>query len=465
MIEKEKLVLFLGTADREGVTARLQAKGTKYKRKMLESSIENWKEIISLFDENEISSVVVKLTKTTFSILCSQSHAEVADILLQKISQKPNIFLAHESLITGVRSKYYEEKIKEIDDRTQEDYDPAFEDDMEHLRHHYSDLFEPPKEWMRRKVIEILESKNIDLIPYEKNVELSLIASSFLDQTENHLIFRIYVPSEKMWANEAEKLLNLFSDYLRKISGLEVKQEQYRASQGIVYEFFGEADFTHPMLAEKFDEFSNFMDVCTTNPEQATALLQSKNLNTIEVIKLVERYCKEAKRLHIDLKQERELKLLTIRHQLESELVEYIRTPHDWDIVSRIVNSAVPQLHSIGAIISANQGSSPTNQTLTVNINPQIIGTINGVVAQQVVGEQHLGPDAKKLLEIIDQYAESRRTELTSALHELADKGIKEPDRITAKHKLKGFLLSVGSKIGDVTAGVLQSYIENQIGL
>jgi len=50
-------------------------------------------------------------------------------------------------------------------------------------------------------------------------------------------------------------------------------------------------------------------------------------------------------------------------------------------------------------------------------------------------------------------------------VHELSDESAKTEDRMTAKHRLKGFLISAGSKIGDVTTGVLQSYIENQIGL
>ena len=252
---------------------------------------------------------------------------------------------------------------------------------------------------------------------------------------------------------------------MHKVSGLEVKQDKYNTNQGIVYEFFGQEGLSSATLSEKFNEFSNFMDVCSTDTDKASALLESKSLNKLEVFKIVERYSKEARRLHVDLKQEREIKILTIRHQLESELAEYVRTEHDWQIINRIVDSTVPQLNSVGSTISIGRNATLSNQNLTINVNPQIIGTINGVVAQQINGDQHLGTDAKKLLEIIDQYAERQKAELTSALYELTDKGVKESDRVLAKSKLKGFLLSIGSKIGDVAAGVLQTYIERQIGL
>ncbi|MDZ4058265.1 MAG: hypothetical protein U1D69_15135, partial [Polynucleobacter sp.] len=65
MLEKQKIVLFLGNADREGVTAKLKAVGTLYKRKMLESSPENWQKIVDIFNDFEVTSVVVKLTNTS----------------------------------------------------------------------------------------------------------------------------------------------------------------------------------------------------------------------------------------------------------------------------------------------------------------------------------------------------------------------------------------------------------------
>ncbi|WP_227368312.1 hypothetical protein [Halomonas sp. M20] len=461
MLEKEKIVLFLGNADSEGVTAKLKAVGTLYKRKMLESSPENWQKIIGIFNEYEVTSVVVKLTNSSFDILCEEEYKGLREDLLGLISTKPNLFLSHESLLTGEKGNDYGECIAKSND-----YDPELEEDYQFLRFHYGDVFQPPNSEIVGEVLSLFERHEISIIPYKKNVEMTLIVSSFIDKNESNLIFRIYVPSERMWANEAEKLLQLFREYLHKVSGLNVRQDQYRTNQGVVYEFFGGDGVEPNSLPQKFDEFSSFMESCVSNPETAQALLESKDLNKSEIFNLVERYSKEARRLHIDIKQERERKILAIRHGLESELSEHVRTDHDWEVIGRVVEASVPSANGISSALTIDRKIQPAlNNSLTVNINPQVIESVNGLVAQQIIGDQHLGTDAKKLLELIDQYAGKDKAILASSVHELSDESAKTEDRITAKHRLKGFLVSAGSKIGDVTTGVLQSYIENQIGL
>jgi len=461
MSEKKKIVLFLGNADREGVTAKLKAVGTLYRRKMLESRPENWLKIIDIFSEYDVTSVVVKLTNTGFNLLCLDEYKETREELLHLISSKPNLILAHESLITGKKGNDHADYIARLND-----YDPDLDEEYQYLRSEYDHIFEPPKIEIIDEVVELFNKHEMTIIPYQKNVELSLIASSFIDKNESNLIFRIYVPSERMWASEAEKLLQLFRDYLHKVSGLNVRQDQYTTSQGVVYEFFGGDGVDPNLLPQKFDEFSSFMESCVSNPESAQALLESTHLNKAEIFNLVEKYSKEARRLHIDIKQERERKILAIRHGLESELSEHVRTDHDWEVIGRVVEASVPPVGGVSSALVIDRKIQPIpNNSLTVNINPQIIDTVNGVVAQNIEGDQHLGPDAKQLLEIIDLYAGKDKAVLASSVHELADESAKTEERLIAKHRLKGFLVSVGSKIGDVTAGVLQSYIESQIGI
>ena len=461
MPEKQKIVLFLGNADREGVTEKLKAVGTLYRRKMLESKPENWLKIIDIFNDYDVTSVVVKLTNTTFGLLCLEEYKGLREKILRLISSKPNLIFAHESLLTGEKANDHVDYLAKLND-----YDPDLDEEYQYLRLEYDNIFEPPKREIVDEVIDLFADHGITITPYNKNVELSLIASSFIDKNENDLIFRIYVPSERMWASEAEKLLKLFRDYLHKVSGLSVRQDQYTTNQGVVYEFFGGDGVDPNLLPQKFDEFSSFMESCVSNPESAQALLESTHLNKSEIFNLVEKYSKEARRLHIDIKQERERKILAIRHGLESELSEHVRTDHDWEVIGRVIEASVPPVGGVSSALAIDRKIQPIpNNNLTVNINPQIIDTVNGVIAQNIVGDQHLGADAKQLLEIIDRYASKDKAILASSVHELSDKSAKTEERITAKHRLKGFLFSVGSKIGDVTAGVLQSYIENQIGL
>ncbi|BEE17580.1 hypothetical protein VAWG006_18330 [Aeromonas enteropelogenes] len=461
MLEKQKVVLFLGNADREGVTAKLKAVGSFYRRKMLESRPDNWRKIIDVFNECKVTSVVVKLTNSSFNILCLEEYKELRAELLRLIASKPNLILAHEALITGETGNYNVDYLAKLND-----YDPDLDEEYQFLRSEYDNMFRSPEKEIIEEVIEVLSSYDMTITPYKKNVELSLIASSFIEKNENNLIFRIYVPSERMWASEAEKLLQLFRDYLHKVSGLSVRQDQYTTNQGVIYEFFGSDDIDPNILPRKFDEFSGFMESCVSNPDSAKAILESTDLNKIEIIDLVEKYSKEARRLHIDIKQERERKILAIRHGLESELSEHVRTKHDWEIIGRIVEASVPPASGISSALSIDRkGQLIQEHNLTININPQIIDTVNGVIAKKIIGDQHLGSDARQLLEIIDQYAGKDKAILTSSVHELSDKSAKIEERITAKHRLKGFVVAVGNRIGDVTTGILQSYIENQIGL
>lgn len=466
MSDKENIILFLGNADNDGVLAKLKATGTLYKRKMLESKKQNWATIIKYFDNYNVTAVAAKLTNYTYSFLCDATYKEVGGNLFGKISKVPNIFMAHEFLITGEITDEFDTNNRRSEPFTKDQIplspindDTYFEDQFD------IGYFKPPDEETRTKVVQILKAHNIQLMPYKTNAELTIIVTSFLEQNEQNLIFRIYVPAERMWANEAEKLLQLFREYLQKVSKFNIRQDQYRTNQGVMYEFFGDNNVPPSTLPDKFTEFSTFLDTCIANPVKAQVLLESKNLNKTEVFNIIDRYTREARRLHIDLKQERERKLLTIKHNLESELAEYAIVEKDWSLIDKIIDNSIPRIDGFSSAISFNRDALPqTSQNLTVNINPQIIETINGVVAQEIIGDQHIGPDAKSLLDIIEQYGSDKKVELTSAVHELVDPNVKKTDRITAKQKLKGFILPLGSKIGDIGMGMIQSFIENQIG-
>lgn len=450
---KRKMVLFIGSADTEGVTAQLRAVGTYYKRKMLESKPENWEAIVGLFREYEVSSVVVKLTIPSFYVLSDPNYSEVRERLLKEVSSKPNLFLVHESILAGQHREYNGDEI----DSGHEFQEPQYEV--------YTDFVPPPAE-VRQEVLDLLSSYGFEVIPYKKNVELVVLASSFVERHESNLIFRMYIPSERMWANEAEKLFQLFRDYLQKVSGLDVRHEQYRTSQGLIYEIYGGGEVDSSQLPAKFSEFSSFMEMCASNPQAAHKLLASSHLSNAEVFNIVERYSKEARRLNIDIRQERERRLLSIKHGLETELIEYVRTDEDWAVVNQLIEGSVPSANSVLSSLSIDRRPArDVAANITVNINPQIIGKVQGVVAQQILGDQHLGPDAKQLLDAIEEFAGDRKAVLASAVHELSDKSARQEDRIAAKQRLKGFVYTVAGKLGDVAAGVLQSYIENKIGL
>ena len=464
-MKKENYTLFLGGAAREGVTAKLTATNKKYKIKILDSSLKNWKSILDVFETYNIELVIAKLTNTSLNLFADESYKATADELLKKVSTIPNIFLSHESLLTGERTNYPEN----IEPKYSAEGTPNFDEEDAELENQFNNymydrIFEPPKYEVREHVINKFTKYGIDITPYKYNSELTLIATSFIEQNENNLIFRMYMPTGKIWADEAEKLLHLFRDYLHKISGLEVRQDQYKTNQGVVYELFSECDISPKAITKEFDEFSNLMDMCVANPEQATLLLDSKNLNKKEVFNIVEKYSREARRLHIDIKHERERKILNIKHKLEADLGEHARNASDWKIIDQLVDNGVPKISGVSSSIVSSLPK-PNETHITLNINSNVIETVNGVISDEINGDQNLGINEKKLIELINSHAPGRSVELTSAIHEISDKGINETDKLNARQKLKGFALAAKGKAGEIATGLVQTIIENQVGL
>jgi hypothetical protein len=195
---------------------------------------------------------------------------------------------------------------------------------------------------------------------------------------------------------------------------------------------------------------------------QAELILHDREIAQAEVIQILTRYAKESRRLQIDMRQEREQKVLSIRHRLESELIDVLPSTCTIESLGLLVDAAVPAI--LGPRMPLLISGSPTaNQTMTVNINPQFVNTVNGIVAQEISGDVSLTESDRELFRLFAKYAKDQQAELVSALRELNDESAPKPGRLTAKQKIGKFLLAVGSKTTDVAVGILQSYIEKKM--
>jgi hypothetical protein len=108
-------------------------------------------------------------------------------------------------------------------------------------------------------------------------------------------------------------------------------------------------------------------------------------------------------------------------------------------------------------------GDGPTQ--ITYNFRPQFINTVNGVIAEEINGNQHFESEHQQLIELVGKHGGPEAKTLETAVYEIADKGVDRVDRLKAKQKLTAFLIEIGKKTGDVAFGVLQSYIEKKLGL
>lgn len=432
------LILLLGSVGHEGVVSKLQAAERQYKSKFLESKVKNWESILEYFDNYNVEAVLVKLTPHVISLMASEEYKDVRVKLLKKIGEVSNILFVYEDLLSG-----------QFEEGTWRDQ---------------------PSEKDRNLVFEMLSEYGINILPYKRNAEVTVMAETFLTETEQNLIFRLYVPTGRLWSNESDKVIQLFRDYLSKVASIKVRLDQYRTDKGVIYEIHSEEVASSTGIDAEFSEFTQFMDLCVTDPAAAEIMLKEKSVEPKELMGLLSRYSKEAKRLHVDLKHEREQKILSIKHRLESEIVDELPGATDWSAIDALVNMAVPALSGSKGAIAIDQEpayllSKQTQNNITVNVNPQIIDTVNGVIAQEIRGNQSIGVEAQQLLELIHKYGGSESQNLASSVHELEDKSAPKSGRINAKQKLKKFLIETSKKSGEVAFGVLQSYIEKQLGL
>ncbi len=433
------LVLLLGGVNHEGVVSALATAGRQYKVKHLDSQPENWRKIASYFQQFKVKAVVVKLSGHTYERLALPAYKELATELLQLIASVPNAVFVYEALLSG---------------RQSED----------------SENFHQPSSSTMMMVNGLLDMHQVNLLSYKRNAQVTTIAVSFLADVDGGLLFRVYVPSGRIYANEVDRLLQLFRDYLARSGRASIRLSQFRTDNGVAYEFHGEQGAKSANLAREFDDFSHLLDLCVSDPHAAEAILRSKHLDPKEVIEVLTRYGKEAKRLLVDLKHERERKLLDIRHRLESELVESAE-PASWNLIARLVDSTIllpDSISSIGVGTSGRPMLSVKNDgrpNVTFNISAQTIETVNNAIAQEILGNGKLSPEDQKILELVRQHGGDRSQELTSAVHEIADKGVPTEDQISAGQKVKAFLLKMGGKLGDAGIDILKAYIEGQLGL
>lgn len=436
MLDPEKpLVLLLGWVDHEGILSSLKATGRQYKKKLLDSRPENWETIASLFNEFKVSSVLGKFSGHVLSLLVNPDYASVRDELFKHIGSVPNQVFVYDDLVQ-----------------------------VEQTNRIRAELGPYPSQEERDVALEFLRANNVEMVPYRTKAEVTVLAESFLDELDRNLIFRLYVPSGRLWSAEADKFLQLFQDYIAKVDRLAVRLDQKRTDYGVIYEFHGEPPPGEANLSAEFQDFSKLMDLCATDTEAAAGLLKSKNLDTREVTKILEKYSKEVRRLQLDIKHDAENKIVSIRHRLESELIEFSPTEEDWNSIASIVNAVIPAF-SAGLPAPSLSFSTLSAANITYNFRPQYVNTMNGVIAEEIHGNQHFSPEHHQLLDLIRIHGGAQTKQLETAVYEVADKGVDQVDRLRAKQRIKAFLIAAGKKTGDMAFSILQKYIEGQIGV
>ncbi|TYB98392.1 hypothetical protein FXF53_17985 [Micromonospora sp. WP24] len=450
MTTGQHFFLFLGSSDREAAVSKLKTSGVPYRKKMLESRPENWQAISQIMRDPALKGVVGKITGYVYGLIARPEYREPAREVFEALSRVPYVLFVHESVLTG---------------KEDEPVEFPGEDD-EHSYYDYlarQGYFTPPSEEVRTAVKLLLEEHGVRVMPYKTNAEMSVIAAAFLDDNERNLLFRVYIPTGRLYAAEADKLLSLFREWLGQVGRHPVRQDGYTTPDGHVYEFFGDGSLPQQDISREFEDFSAFLTECLDAPEAATDRLVGAGLDRLSGAQLVTRYGKEARRLQVDLRQAREMRLMSLRHALESELLDATDPPAQKQ-VQELLEDLIPKPGLVPQQV-LTLGDNNRTPPVSIHINQQLIGRVEGTVLQNVHGTVHLNPQAKQLLELIGRFGGSETNDLESAVHELEDTAARPSDRLHARQRLKGLLFRLGNHLEGATIAVLQKYIETKLGL
>lgn len=449
--ENDKKFLFISDSDGQEAKSRLAVAGVPYIKKMLESGSENWGKIVDIIETEPLIGVLVKLTTATMTRMLQPDYIAARDAIFSSLGQKPHAVFVHSSMF-GIMLEQ-STGIEESDDW----FGSAA-------------YFHPLDDEERDLVLELFNVFDLNVVPYRRNVELNLLAGEFVESHQSNLIFRFYIPSGKIYAEQTAEVLGLFHDYLTKSFGISVRQSSHATNRGTTYEFFGDGEITQEVVTARFTEFTKTMDLCIADPLAAEQLLISQGADPVAVGRIVTDYTKKLRRLTSDIRQERERKLMDIRHRLETELVE-VASESDLDSIGQLVDQLIPRFDSVSNV--PGLGTSSLRQLVghktVINIKPQFFNRVTGVVAQEVYGDQNIGPEPAQILELIRESQAKNAIELQSAVYELEDKGSSPEKRLSAGRRLQAFLGRIGGKLGDkfldAGVGALQAYVQAKLGL
>jgi len=461
-MSKEKIALILDNIDRGTITTTLQTNGYYRRLKLLNSSVKNWESICEILEgdvENEII-VLGKFTEYTLFKMCIPAYREVGRKLLDLLKTKKHIIFIYKDNLVGNFSYFQSVDIKEsvfeVDDK--KDYLYYRETQLKNWLEN-QDIEEPEADFLNR-VIKLIKRINIELtaLPYEKLIDVEISGQNFIENIAEGLLFRIYVPKDRIWSNEFDKFITLFRDYASNIANEELKITQNRTDLGIICSLYSiNKDITETEINVLYKEFTAFMDLCSSNPKEAQKLINELDISEPKKQGILKKYVKESQRLLLDIKQEREVKVISIKHRLQNELQEYELSKD----VLEYVENAVPSSESTKYLTFGNQ----TVQNQTILINPQIIGKVDGIVVNELNGHINFSPEEQELNKLIEKFSKtlSESTELQTSLYELKDCASSKEKKRGAWQKLYGFLGKVGDKVGDVGVALLTKYIEQKM--
>lgn len=461
-MNEHKTVLILDNVDRGTIQTSLQTNNYFRIHKLLNSSVKNWISMCKILEkdvDNEIV-VIAKFTEHTLFKMCSPDYVETTKSLIGLIQRKKHLIYIYKDNLFG-RFSYFD-KLREISLDFDEINNPENYSRinlktwlaLERIKIDDTTYLQTVREFIRN-----LNGSSLNILPYEKLIDIENSGQVFIENIVEGLLFRIYVPKERIWSQEFDKFITLFRDYASIVSNKELKITQNRTDLGVICSLYSLGNsIKEDKINDLYKEFTAFMDLCANNPNEAQRIIENLPLGDSKKSQIFQKYIKESQRLLLDLRHEKEIKYISIKHRLESELQEYSLNNE----ILKYIENSLPNSESTKSIVG---GFQQVIHNQTININPQIISKVDGIVCSELNGNISFSQEEKEIEKLIEKYVSefSESTKLKSALYELKDTASTQDKKRGAWQQLYGFLGKVGDKIGDVGVSLLTKYIEQQM--
>ncbi len=449
-----KKVIIIGSLSLPDVTDKILSQGYSYQRRSPFSNPFHWAEI-----ENTINSyrrtqrlvgVFMFLTEGALFHSCSSAYREVWHHLLSEMKQTASLIFLPEQCLQGIfHSKLLEKTYQKRIGIKKEDYVQAvlFSNTYQHDLQNASSAYEEEA----REVLSLIQESGVDLVLYQKERDIILRAYQFLEDADEGIFLRLYVPNGRYQADQLTSFLRLLESYLQRIEKMQFFIDLRRTMHGQIYVFKSKNGIANlPSMEHAISRFENFMDICQNDPKKAETILASSGISSTEVQFLLAKYIKDYQRLVLDMKHEFEQKTLILQQSLEIEAFE-------------VANGTARSLLSSGhpsPFLSLPQNSG----SISINISsPSVSNTsaIQSLVEQTIYGDIIYTSEDRQLLALFEKYAERLEAiRLRSELEQLKDTSSPEEVRKTAKQKIVGFLHKAAPAIGQSAMNILTAYVQ-----
>ena len=459
MNKNDKIALLLEGIGSDSITTALSVNNYSMISKILNSSVSNWKKICAILENDKVV-VIGKFTESILLKMCDPSYEEVTAIFLELLKSKKHIIFLYKDNMNGVLNFYNNDIDEDADEDWQEKIyrKPQYASSLSFWL--YRNNIDVSKEEYFCRIKSLIKKiiTELNVVPYEKIIDINITGQSFIENIIEGLLLKIAIPNERLWSNEFDKFITLFRDYVSFTSKEELKIVQSRSNTGVLYSIYStNGNINASNIDAVFDNFSTFMDICVSAPDTAKSIIDNLDLTSEHKIKILKKYLKEAQRLFLDLKQERESKILSIKHRLEIDLQEYELSKD----MEEYIDNSVPRPY-----ISNYLRLQPM-QPPVININPLFVDKVDGIVCSEINGTVNQTAEDKMFIDFFKQLSENIAESITlqTALYELNDKSSSKESKRSSWQKISTFLVKAGDKIGDVGVALLTKYLEQKMGL